>query len=168
MASSSWSRSVPALLAGVVLAAGGVGIAGCGGGDDGDDGGGEELSRAALVRQANAACRRAAAGIARVPVAASIDELGSYAERVGAIGRRLYGEVSELTPSQPDRSGFQRYLDALRTSNDQLAALATAADDGDRAAVGAAAGRIAGAQVGTYAAVVGFDVCAEASPTPTS
>jgi hypothetical protein len=155
-----------ALVVGVAFAAG-LGAVGCGGGDDGD-GGGEELSHAALVQQANAACRRAAAEIARVPVAASIEELGSYAQRVGAIGSTLYEEVSQLTPSQPDRQGFQRYLDALRTSNVELSALRGAADAGDRAAVGAAAGKIAGAQVGTYAAVVGFDVCAEASPTPTS
>ncbi|MDW5597452.1 hypothetical protein VSS74_24095 [Conexibacter stalactiti] len=157
------SRS--ALLACVALA-GGVAVAGCGGGDD--DGGGEELSRAALVRQANAACRRAAAGIARIPVAASIDELGSYAERVHTIGTRLYDEVSQLTPSQPDRQAFERYLRALSTSNAQLSALSRAADAGDRAAVGAAAGRVARAEVGTYAAVAGFDVCSEASPTPTS
>ncbi|HST42582.1 MAG TPA: hypothetical protein VLK58_23885 [Conexibacter sp.] len=166
MSFAPWSRSVRVLLVSVALA-GGLTVAGCGGGDDGD-GGGQELSRTALVKQANAACRRAAAGIADVPVAGSIEELGSYAERVRAIGTRLYDEVSQLTPSQPDRSGFQRYLDALRTSNDQLAALSRAADTGDSAGVGAAAGKIAGAQVGTYAAVVGFDVCAEASPTPAS
>lgn len=155
-------RALPLALLGAALA-----VAGCGGGDDDSDGP-RELSHAALVRAANGFCERASAEIARLPVAASIEELGSYAERVGRISERLYFEISRLVPTQPDSAGFNRYVGALRTSNEQLTVLARAADANDRAGVSGAAAEIARAQVGTYAAVVGFDVCAQATPTPES
>lgn len=150
-----------AALAGVALT-----LAACGGGDD--DTASEPLPRAQLVARANAVCRVAAAQVARVPVAASIEELGSYAQRIETIGSRLHEQLAQLTPEQPDSSAFGRYVDALGRSNRQLRELQTAADDGDRAGVTRAAREIAAAQVGTYAAVIGFDVCAQAVPTPTS
>lgn len=150
-----------AALAGVALT-----LAACGGGDD--DTASEPLPRATLIARANAACRVAATQVARVPVAASIEELGSYAQSIEAIGSRLHEQLEQLTPEQPDSSAYRRYLDALGRSNTQLRTLQQAADDGDRDAVARAAREIAGAQVGTYAAVIGFDVCAEAAPTPTS
>lgn len=150
-----------AALAGVALT-----LAACGGGDD--DTASEPLPRATLIARANAACRVAAASVARVPVAASIEELGAYAQRIEAIGSGLHEQLTQLTPEQPDSSAYRRYLDALGRSNAQLRTLQQAADDGDRDAVARAAREIAGAQVGTYAAVIGFDVCAEAAPTPTS
>lgn len=153
-------------LAATALAAVALTHGACGG--DGDDSASEPLPRATLIARANAACRAAAAEVARVPVAASIEELGSYAQRIEAIGSRLHEQLTRLTPEQPDSSAYGRYLDALGRSNAQLRALEQAADDGDRAGVSRAAREIAGAQVGTYAAVIGFDVCAAAAPTPTS
>lgn len=154
------------LSAGAVAAA--IALAGCGGGGDDDGGTTEKLSHEALVSRANAACRTAAAGIARIPTAGAIDELGAYADRVGAISTRLADELSQLTPSQPDETSYTRFLDALRTSNAQLRALSAAAAAGDRDAVASAARKIANAEPGTYAAVVGLDLCAAATPSPDS
>lgn len=154
------------LLAASALAGLALTVAACGG--DGDDSASDPLPRAQLIARANAACSVAAAAVARVPVASSIEELGSYAQSIGAIGGRLHDELSQLTPEQPDSSAYRRYLEALGRSNAQLRALQTAADGGDRDGVTSAANEIAAAQVGTYAAVIGFDVCAKAAPTPTS
>ncbi len=152
------------LCAGAVAAA--IALAGCGGGDD-DGGKTEKLSHEALVGQANAACRTAATSIARIPSVDSIDGLADYSQRVSAIGTRLVGELSRLTPSQPDETSYTRFVDALRRSNTELVALERAADAGDRRAVAAAARRVANAEPGTYAAVIGLDECAAATP-PTS
>jgi len=152
---------------GIAAVVAAVALAGCGGG--GDDGGStEKLSHEALVRRANAACRTASASVARIPAAGSIDELGDYAASVGAVGERLAGELSRLTPSQPDATSYGRFLDALRASNAQLRTLRQAADAGDRDAVASAARKIANAEPGTYAAVIGLDVCAAATPSPDS
>jgi len=159
-------RRLTATVTGTALLAVAV-LSGCGGG--GDDGGGSRpLAHAALVARANGACRTASAEIARIPVASSIDDLGEYAQRTATVGRRLHDELSRLTPEQPDRTAFGRYLDALARSNTLLGRLQAAADAGDRDAVGEAAREIASSQVGTYAAVVGFDACAEATETPES
>jgi hypothetical protein len=153
------------ICAGAIAAA--IAVAGCGGG--GDDGGKtEKLSHEALVTQANAACRTAAASVGRIPSVDSIEGLADYSQRVSAIGTRLYGELTRLTPSQPDETSYTRFLDALRTSNSELVALERAADAGDRRAVAAAARRVANAEPGTYAAVIGLDVCAAATPSPGS
>lgn len=152
------------LCAGAVAAA--IAIAGCGGG--GDDEKSEQLSHAELVRQANAACRAAATSIARIPAVDSIDGLAGYSQRVSGIGTRLVGELGRLTPSQPDESAYTRFIDALRRSNAELVELERAADAGDRRAVAAAARRVANAEPGTYAAVIGLDECAAATPSPTS
>lgn len=156
------SLSVAAVAAAIAL----VG-AGCGG-DDAGDKQSEKLSHAALVRRANAACRTAAASIARLPSVDSIDQLAGYSQRVSEIGTRLVGELTLLTPSQPDETSYTRFLDALRRSNAELVALERAAAAGDQRAVAAAARRVANAEPGTYAAVIGLDVCAAATPSPSS
>lgn len=158
-------RRATATVAGTALLAVAA-LAGCGGDDDGGDS--RPLAHAALVARANAACRTASAQIARIPVASSIEDLGEYAQKTAAVGTTLHDELSELTPEQPDRTSFGRYLDALARSNALLGRLQAAADAGDRAAVSEAANEIASSQVGTYAAVAGFDACAAATQTPES
>lgn len=153
---------------GLAAVAAAIAIAGCGGGGDDGDKRSEKLSHEALVSRANAACRTAATSIARIPSVDSIDGLADYSQRISAIGTRLVGELTLLTPSQPDETSYARFLDALRRSNTELIALERAADAGDQRAVAAAARRVANAEPGTYAAVIGLDACAAATPSPTS
>jgi hypothetical protein len=162
-------------LAAAVVLAGAIAVAGCGGGGsddasttDGDGGGGSKLTHAALVSHANAICRTASAGISRLPLATTLEDLAGYAGSVEAIGTRLHQELSRLTPPAGDRVNYNRYLEALATSNEQLRAMQAAASRSDSEAVRTAVSRITGAEVGLAAANAGFGICASATPAPSS
>jgi hypothetical protein len=162
-------RRAVALLAGsAALAA--AALTGCGGNssDDHNGNGGNSgaLTHSALIARANALCRAASAEIANIPVATSVDDLAAYAGSVQAVGERLRDAMARLTPPTADRVGFQRYLEALQTSNEQLAAMRRAASANNEGGIRTAVSRIAGAQVGLAAANAGFGLCANATPTP--
>jgi len=130
-----------------------------------DEGG---ISHDELVSRADAACTSASAQIRQVPVATTLAGLGQYASQVAMVSTTLHRQLLQYEPSISDRAAYQAYLEALQTSNEQLAAMQKAAARHDEDGVRTAASAIVGADVGTLAARVGLGACASATATPGS
>jgi hypothetical protein len=152
------------------LALAAAAVAGCGGSSstNGNGNDGKQLSHRDLAAQANVACTRASAAIAKVPAATSVSGLAAYAGSVQAIGDSLRADLGKLTPTMADRATFEHYLDGLKTSNGALASMKAAAAKNDEDGVRTAASTIAGTDVGVLAARAGFGSCATATKTPGS
>jgi hypothetical protein len=165
------ARRSPIAVAAALSLALAFAAAGCGGGSsDGNGTGnaGKQLSHRDLAAQANTACTKASAAIAKVPAATSVSGLAAYAGSVRAIGESLHADLSKLTPTMADRATFEQYLDGLKTSNRALASMKAAAAKSDDDGVRTAASTIAGTDVGVLAARAGFGSCATATKTPGS
>ncbi|MDO8210587.1 hypothetical protein [Conexibacter sp. CPCC 206217] len=157
----TWQRRAAAtVLVGLV----GLVVAGCGGGNDDNGNADKQLSHTALVARANSLCRAATSGVTKVPPASSLEALADYASDVATISGRLHADLARLTPPARDRVTYNRYLEALATSNEQLSAMQRAAQDGDDGGVRTAVSKIVGADVGLAAANAGFGLCAAATP----
>jgi hypothetical protein len=159
------------LIAGAATVALALTAAGCGGG------GGDATTAATtakalthqqLVSQANAACAKASAEVAKVPAAQSISGLSAYAERVQAIGRSLHDQLAQLEAPAADRQAFAGYLDGLSSSNRALGTMKSAAAGNDPDGVRSASDAIAGANIGVLAARAGLSSCATATQTSAS
>lgn len=127
----------------LVVCASALGAAGCGGGDGG---GGERLSKADFVSQANTICRDAnkeAEGLKPDlpsdfdPTSESVtddqlDTFGDYIEEITGIFRDQVDELRGLKPPEDFQDDFDRALDLVDETLNESEAAADAAHDGDR------------------------------------
>jgi hypothetical protein len=145
-------RSAAAVLGILVLAAG------CGGG------GGQRLSRDAYVAKADAICRTANAQTRKLRAPTTVAGIPAYVDRALPVLDSAIGRLRALRPPANLEPGVKNWLGAVGDARGALAAMRTAAQQGDTAkassegAAGASANRRANALAGS----LGLTDCARA------
>lgn len=139
-----------------VLAAGTVGLAGCGGSST--------LSHAQLVSKGNSACQATNATIAALPAPGTLKDLSSYADSTRAATTQLRHKLASLKAPTADQAGVKKYLAALAQGDVLLGRISTAAARGESSAVSALGSELAALPTSTLASAVGLSQCAT-SPT---
>jgi hypothetical protein len=145
------------------LAAVAVAAAGCGGSD-----GGERLSKAEFVSQADAICRTYEARLDALGQPANVAELRSFADKALPIARDGREELGELNPPEELDHTYDAWLDQGDEAIEIVERLRDAAEDGDQAEIQKIAqdAERTDAEANRLAGELGFEQCGEtASPT---
>jgi hypothetical protein len=107
-------------------------LAGCGGDDNG---GGERLSRAQFVAQADAICRRYEARLDALGQPMNVAELRSFADKALPIAREGREELGELNPPEDLEETYDDWLEHGDHAIEIVERLRDAAEDGDQAEI---------------------------------
>jgi hypothetical protein len=148
------------------LAALGVGIlamTGCGGG-----GGGERLSKAEFVAQADAICRKYEARLDALGQPMNVTELRSFADKALPIAKDGRDELDDLKPPEELENNYDAWLEQGDEAIEIVERLRDAAAEGDQAEIEriAADAQRTDAEANRLAGELGFEQCGEtASPT---
>ncbi|MDQ3822073.1 MAG: hypothetical protein M3321_02395 [Actinomycetota bacterium] len=137
--------------------------AGCGGG------GGDRLSRAEFVAQADAICRKYEARLEALGQPQDVSELRSFADRALPIARDGRDELGELNPPEELEEDYDAWLERGDEAIEMVERLRDASEDGDRAEIQRIAqdAQRIDAESNRLARDLGFEQCGEsAAPTP--
>ena len=148
----------------VALAVAAVGPAACGGGD-----GGERLSTAEFVAQADAICRKYEARLDALGQPTNVTELRSFADKALPIARDGRNELDDLRPPEELEDEYDAWLEQGDEAFEIVERLRDAAGEGDQAEIGriAADAQRTDAEANRLAGELGFEECGEtAAPSP--
>ena len=144
---------------------GALALAGCG-----DDGGGERLSSAEFVAQADAICRRYEARLDALGQPTNFAELRSFADKALPIAKDGRDELDDLTPPEELEDTYDAWLDQGDEAIEIVERLRDAAEEGDQAEIGriAADAQRTDAEANRLARQLGFEECGETAAPTTS
>ena len=135
-----------------LLAAASIVLAGCGG---------HAATKNDVIARGNQICETAASSVRAVPPpnGQSISELARYYKQLAPIVRTEAKQLQALPRPLQDRALLGRYLDAVATSANQYEVLATAAQNGDRAALATAGAALRSNPAASLAESYGITRC---------
>ena len=131
-------------------------------------GGGERLSKAEFVAQADAICRRYEARLDALGQPMNVTELRSFADKALPIAKDGREDLGKLSPPAELEDSYDAWLDQGDEAIEIVERLRDAAADGDNAAIEkiAADARRTDAEANRLARELGFEQCGEtAAPT---
>lgn len=133
-------------------------ITGCG-----SDDGGDRLSRAEFVRQADAICTRYEARLDALGQPTNVAELRSFADRALPIAREGREELGKLNPPEDLDQTYDDWLAEGDQAIDIVERLRDAAEDGDQAEIQQIAreAQETDRESNRLAAELGFEQCGE-------
>ena len=114
----------------LLLLAGSVVLAGCGGGD-----GGDRLSQAEFVTKADAICQEYEAKLDALGQPQNEDELADFADKALPIAKDGRDRLGELNPPENQQKTYDRWLEQGDRAIEIVEDLRDAAEDGDRAEI---------------------------------
>jgi hypothetical protein len=136
-------------------------IAGCGGG------GGDRLSRAEFISQADAVCEEYEAKLDALGTPQNAEQLADFADKALPIAQDGREELGELRPPEELQETYDDWLEQGDRAIEIVEDLREAAEDGDTAEIQRIAqeAEAADAEANRLAAQIGFEQCgATASP----
>lgn len=144
----------------LALIVGALALAGCGGGDDD---GGERLSKAEFVAQADAICRRYEARLDTLGQPTNTTELRSFADKALPIAKDGREELGELTPPEELEETYDAWLEQGDEAIEIVERLRDAAGENDQAEIQriAADAQRTDAEANRLAGELGFEQCGE-------
>lgn len=142
----------------LVLAVCAAAVTGCGGG-----GGGERLSRAEFVAQADAICRKYEARLDALGQPTNVAELRSFADKALPIARDGRDELDDLKPPEELEERYDAWLEQGDEAIGIVERLRDAAQEGDQAEIGRIAvdAQRTDAEANRLGRELGFEQCGD-------
>jgi hypothetical protein len=146
----------------LLLLAVGLALAGCGGGD-----GGDRLSQAEFVTQADAICQEYEAKLDALGQPQNEEQLADFADKAIPIARDGRERLGELNPPENQQENYDRWLEQGDRAIEIVEDLRDAAEDGDRAELQRIAQEAeqADQESNQLADQLGFKECGAATPS---